>query len=154
MMIGSLDAQEIERLLHTQHIGRLGLQGDGQVYIFPISIGYDGVDIYGHSRDGLKIRLMRSHPEVCIEVEEIATPTYWRTALVHGTFEEITDPEERESALIRIAGQGDVAAPPSMAPYLNGPKGLVIYRIGVREKTGRFEHDELFSKPNSHAPGN
>jgi nitroimidazol reductase NimA-like FMN-containing flavoprotein (pyridoxamine 5'-phosphate oxidase superfamily) len=34
-MIGELDRQEIERLLRAEQIGRLGVTGDGRVYIFP-----------------------------------------------------------------------------------------------------------------------
>ena len=151
-MIGNLTPSEVEHLLHTQHIGHLGFEGEGQVYVFPIAIGYDGVDLYGHSRDGLKVRLMRAHPEVCVEVEAITTPTHWRTALVHGRFEEITDPNEQEAALIRIAQQGDETLPMSMAPYMNGPEGLIVFRIAAREKTGRYEQDEVFPAHDVQAP--
>jgi hypothetical protein len=80
-MIGELTAAEIERILTDGHIGRLGVTDGEQIYIFPVSYGYDGEAAYLVSRLGLKVRLMRAHPEVCFEVEEIDTPAHWRTVM-------------------------------------------------------------------------
>jgi nitroimidazol reductase NimA-like FMN-containing flavoprotein (pyridoxamine 5'-phosphate oxidase superfamily) len=100
--------------------------------------------VYLVSRMGLKVRLMQAHPEVCFQVELIESPAYWRTVMMHGRFEEVTGAQERDAALAAIAGQGDITAPWSIAPYLGGPEEMVVYRIHVHEKTGRFERDEVF----------
>jgi nitroimidazol reductase NimA-like FMN-containing flavoprotein (pyridoxamine 5'-phosphate oxidase superfamily) len=145
-MIGDLTREEMERVLRSQQAGHLGVTDGRRVYIFPISYGYRGDSIYLVSRPGLKLRLMRSHPEVCFEVEQIETPARWRSVMAHGTFEEIVDPPAREAALAIIAAQGDAAVPPSLSPYLDGPEAMVVYRIRVRETTGRFEQDEVFRR--------
>jgi uncharacterized protein len=93
-MIGNLNLHEIDQLLRTQQIGRLGLIGDGKVFVFPAAFGYDGSSLSLISREGQKVRLMRAHPDVCFEIEDITTPVHWRTVLVHGTFEELTEEAE------------------------------------------------------------
>jgi nitroimidazol reductase NimA-like FMN-containing flavoprotein (pyridoxamine 5'-phosphate oxidase superfamily) len=143
-MLGELNQQEIDRLLRTQQIGRLGVTDGERVYVFPVCYGYDGASLYLVSRMGLKVQLMRAHPEVCLEVEQIESPAHWRTVMVHGCFEEVAAPEERDAALALTAAQGDVTAPWSIAPYLGGPEEMIVYRIRLQEMTGRFERDEVF----------
>lgn len=140
-MIGNLNFHEIDYLLRTQQIGRLGLTGEGKVYVFPVAYGYDGTAIYLVSRQGLKVRLMRAHPEVCLEVAEITTPAHWRSVLAHGTFEELTAEADRDAALAVIGAQGEQPLLPSMAPYMDGPEAIVVYRIHLTEVTGRFEQE-------------
>jgi nitroimidazol reductase NimA-like FMN-containing flavoprotein (pyridoxamine 5'-phosphate oxidase superfamily) len=144
-MIGDLTTVEIDHLLRTQQIGRLGVHGDGRTYIFPVAYGYDGRCIYVHSAEGLKVRLMRSCPEVCFEVEDITSPALWRTVIAHGTFAELTAAADREAALAVIVGQGNQPLLPSLAPYTGGPEHVVVYRITLTEVTGRFERDEVLA---------
>ena len=142
-MLGDLTADETDQLLRRQQLGRLGVVGDGRVSIFPIAYGYDGTFIYGHSQLGLKVRLMRGHPDVCVEVEEVDSPAHWRTVLVHGRYEELWDQPSRDAAFAMIAAQGVPTAPLSLAPYSGPMETLIVYRIRVTEMTGRFEHDDV-----------
>jgi len=116
---------------------------DGQrVSIYPVNYGFDGETLYLQSREGEKIRAMREHPEVCLQVDQVITPARWRSVLVHGAFEEIGDDAERDDALAAILRQGG-AQPPSVAPYLDGPEQLVVYRVPIRELTGRYEESAV-----------
>jgi nitroimidazol reductase NimA-like FMN-containing flavoprotein (pyridoxamine 5'-phosphate oxidase superfamily) len=142
-MIGNLNRHEIDQLLRAQQIGRLGLFGEGKVYVFPVAYGYDGDAIYLISREGLKARLMRAHPEVCLEVADITSPAQWRTVLAHGTFEELTEQAGRDAAFAVIGAQGDRPLLPSMAPYMDGIEAIVVYRINLTEVTGRFEQEPV-----------
>jgi uncharacterized protein len=92
----------------------------------------------------LKIRLMRENPEVCLEVEESETPARWHTVMVHGRFEELDAEAGRDTALAAIVSQGDVALPPSIAPYVDGTEQIIAFRIRPLEKTGRYERDDGF----------
>ena len=143
-MLGELNQDEIERILRTQQVGRLGVTDGERVYVFPVCYGYDGASLYLVSRLGLKIQLMQAHPAVCLEVELIESPAHWRTVMVHGRFEEVAEPAERDAALALIAAQGDVIAPWSIATYLGGPEEMIVYRVCLEESTGRFERDEVF----------
>lgn len=141
-MYGELDTYEIETLLSRERIGRLGVHSEERVYVFPICYGYDGGFIYLVSHDGLKVRLMRSHPEACLEVDQVSSPAEWRSVLVHGRFEELTDEAARDAAMAVIVGQGDTALPSSIAPYVDGPENIVAYRLQITEVTGRYERSQ------------
>jgi hypothetical protein len=140
-MIGNLNFHEIDQILRTQQIGRLGLARCGRLYIFPLAYGYDGTAIYAASRDDVKTRLMRAQPEVCFEVADITSPARWCTVLVHGTDEELTEAADRDAALAVIAAQGGHPLLPSKTKNPDGTEAIVVYRINVAEVTGRFEQE-------------
>lgn len=146
-MFGDLNGMEIEHLLESQRIGHLGVRGEDAVYVFPVAYGYDGAFAYFVSHEGLKVQLMRAHPEICLQVDDIASPARWRSAMLHGTFEELVDEAERDIAMTAIISQDDVAMPPSIAPYIDGPEKIVVYRLRVHEKTGRYERSEVLAHP-------
>ena len=70
-MLGELTPEEIDEMLRSEAIGRIGCYAFGRPYVVPITFAYDGVAVYGHSREGLKLRMMRSHPSVCFEVDRM-----------------------------------------------------------------------------------
>jgi len=95
-MLGELNEAQIEDLLKQQVIGRLACHADGKIYIVPINYVYDGTNIYSHSAGGKKIAMMRKNPEVCFEVDEIQSVFKWKSAIIWGRFEEITDIDEKQ----------------------------------------------------------
>ncbi len=145
-MIGSLDAREKDQVLRAECIGRLGLFGGGRVHIFPVCYGYDGQDVYLHSRDGGKLAYLRAHPGACLEVEQITTPSLWRTVIAYGVYEEITEPVARRRALALIAGQGGRPHPPSLAACPPGDGEPVVYRLRLYDIQGRYERDALLAR--------
>jgi nitroimidazol reductase NimA-like FMN-containing flavoprotein (pyridoxamine 5'-phosphate oxidase superfamily) len=69
-------------------VGRLGCSTDGKMYIVPVTFVYDGTYIYAHSKEGLKIKMMRNNPSVCFEVDIIDNLTNWRSVILWGEYEE------------------------------------------------------------------
>src|SRR5690349_200196 len=99
-MFGELEAQEIEEVLTRQHIGRLGCSAERRTYIVPISYAYDGKYLYFHSsHEGEKLKLMRKNPEVCFQTDSTENMASWKSVICWGTFEEITNEQERVAAL-------------------------------------------------------
>lgn len=141
-MLGNLTRDEVEQVLRRQQFGRLGIASDGRIYIFPVSYGYDGAFIYCLSQLGLKVRLMRANPEVGFEVDEVESPVRWRSVMLHGRFEEIWEQAARDAAIARIQDQSNLG-PQSVAPYTGRMETLVVFRIRIAEKTGRFEHGSV-----------
>ena len=144
-MVGELTTEEIDSLLRNQAVGRIGCYAFGRPYVVPITYAYDGVAVYGHSREGLKMRMMRSHPTVCFEVDRLDDLASWQSVIAIGTFSELE------------AGQSEVAmqllrrrlAPlvPSATSVPDGrlhPSGLPwsVFRILLGERTGRFERPD------------
>src|SRR5207249_11652316 len=89
--IGELDSNQIDHLLQTEVVGRLGCHADGKTYIVPITYVYDGGYVYGHTIEGTKTRMMRANPEVCFEVDHIDDLTNWQSVIAWGSFEELYD---------------------------------------------------------------
>lgn len=150
-MIGNMSESQIDQLLHTQTVGRLGCHANGKTYVVPTTYAFDGEFIYCHSGEGEKIRMMRANPRVCFEVEQIVNLANWQSAVLQGEFEELEGEEaSRAMGLLidRLAPQ--IASESSAPPTWNGSGGGstehhgekghgLAYRIKVTEKSGRYE---------------
>lgn len=139
-MLGELNAQQIEDVLHGEVIARIGCLHDGRVYVVPVTYVYDGTHVWGHSMDGAKLTAMRAHPQVCVEVEHVDDLSNWRSVIAWGTFEECTGEDWRAGmALLVERIMPLLTFPPHARPDPQGPKTGFVYRIRLTSKTGRFE---------------
>jgi nitroimidazol reductase NimA-like FMN-containing flavoprotein (pyridoxamine 5'-phosphate oxidase superfamily) len=148
-MLGDLTKEEIEDVLLSNVVGRIGCHTQQKMYIVPISYAYDGESVLGHTVPGLKIDLLRLNPECCFEVDVLKDLANWKSVLAWGTFEELKGQqaeEARQKIIDRIAPlmPDDNTQPPRMGP--NSPTRLatfennpIVYRIKLKEKFGRFE---------------
>ncbi|MCC6945743.1 MAG: pyridoxamine 5'-phosphate oxidase family protein [Thermomicrobiales bacterium] len=137
-MIGILSTAEIEALLTRNRIGRLAMCADARPYVLPVSYRYDGVVVFGFSGSGKKIETMRAQPNVALLVDEILSPTSWKSVVLEGVFEELTEPEERRKAYTALSTNGSAILPRGIM----ADSGLVFYRIRPVVKSGRFETSE------------
>ncbi|MGF7082184.1 pyridoxamine 5'-phosphate oxidase family protein [Mucilaginibacter sp. UYCu711] len=148
-MLRELKDTQIEALLKDQVIGRIGCHSAETMYVVPVNYVYDGINIYCHSAKGMKIDMMRANPQVCFEVDEIKEVTNWQSVIAWGKFEEITDMKEKQQVLQRL---DERVAPFIMDDSVTREHGfvdeesdigttvdLIIYKIIVSKKTGRFE---------------
>ena len=148
-MFGTMTNEEIEDVLKKQYIGRIGCHAGGITYVVPTSYAYDGRYIYCHTlQDGKKIKMMRENPAVCFEIDTLETMATWKSVILWGNYEEVKDPKEREQALKVLLSRvypfiiskkmqlGDQW--PFMPDDPENIKGIV-FRISIREKTGKFE---------------
>ncbi|MBL0146258.1 MAG: pyridoxamine 5'-phosphate oxidase family protein [Chitinophagaceae bacterium] len=149
-MIGKLTDEQIEEVLYRNIVGHLGCNDERQNYVVPISYVYDGKSIIAHSLEGLKINLMRNNPNVCIEVDDIKNFNNWKSVILWGQYQELTDERDRYYAMKFFVDKlmrlkiSETAAPPEMIeerihPRSPGNLKPVIYRIIITKKTGRFE---------------
>lgn len=138
-MIGTLTESEIDTLLRRERIGRIAATSAGHILIEPINYGYDGTAVYGHSRPGRKVQYLRNQHEVCFEVEEIESPNSWRVIVLNGIYHELHDAEEREHALRVITAQAG-GGTFSEATRVHYGEDLVVYRIDITERSGRYEN--------------
>jgi len=147
-MMGHLTDDEIENLLHTSVIGRIGCTDGKLIYIVPISFVYDGKYVYCYTHEGLKTKMLRQNPHLCFEAEQLKDLANWQTVITHGTFEELTDPVLRLDALQKLhARKLPVITSqttrlteewPFVAKELSLLKGIT-FRIHLHSKSGRFE---------------
>jgi nitroimidazol reductase NimA-like FMN-containing flavoprotein (pyridoxamine 5'-phosphate oxidase superfamily) len=147
---GALDAVQIDLVLRSEVVGRIGCHAEGQTYVVPVFYTYDGTYIYGHSSEGMKIRMLRANPEVCFEVDHVESLTNWQSVIAWGRFEELEGEQANlaEQLLIQRMKPLLAAAIEQLArqPGENGSLGAdtteqraVVYRIALAERTGRSE---------------
>ncbi|MCU0635956.1 MAG: pyridoxamine 5'-phosphate oxidase family protein [Gemmatimonadaceae bacterium] len=156
-MLGHLRADDIERVLHEEVIGRIGCRDGEDCYVVPVTYAYDGHAIYGHSREGRKLRAMTAHPRVCFEVDRWRDLSNWESVIAWGRFERLegaaaTEAMERLVARVRpLLTHGAAHAPhPTPPPAHAGATHHVdacAFRIVLEERTGRFEHTVTPSTP-------
>ena len=143
-MMGELSTSQIEEVLTSEYIGRIGCSAQGRTYVVPVSYVYEGDAIYAHSPLGMKIDMMRDNPEVCFEVEQVSTLLDWRSVIAWGRFEELSGESALHAMRLlierlgnRVPGSGNRSHDDSHPTH---PARMpVLYRIRLREKTGRYE---------------
>jgi uncharacterized protein len=149
-MIGELSSEEIEDLLKSETTGRIGCHADGKTYVVPVTYVYDSRSVYGHSARGLKVQMMRRNPDVCFEVDRVEDIGHWRSVIAQGRYEELQGGDAIHAMDLLIERLGRLATDESSHPsYLlrtavaepatADGRGVILYRIRLTEKTGRFE---------------
>lgn len=149
-MLGQLDKKEIEKVLNENVLGRIGCHDQGRTYVVPVTYVYDGSSILAHSVEGLKIRMMRANPQVCFEVDDVKDFTNWKSVILWGEYEEITDADEKNEVMQQFVDRvmrlkiSETALPPEttetrLHPRSPGVIKPVIYKIVIQEMTGRYE---------------
>ena len=148
-MLGELSNGEIENLLTSNVIGRIGCYADKKMFVVPITYVYDGEFVLGHTIEGLKIKILRENPECCFEVDVMENLSNWRSVIAWGTFEELKGDEaaKAQDKLIQTLGPlmpSETSQPERMGPIstkrtVTQGKNPVIYRIRLKEKSGRYE---------------
>ena len=143
---GPLTEEQIDQVLRSEAVGHIGCHADGKTYIVPIAYAYDGQHIYGHTGDGLKLRMLRANPAVCFEVDHIESLTNWQSVIAWGQFEELHGAEaDRAVRLIAerikplVAGDEPPAADTAARHEALDEHRPVVYRITLTERTGRYD---------------
>lgn len=145
-MLGELDVGQIDEVLRAEDIARLGCIADDWPYVVPVTYVYDGESLYAHSGYGLKLRAMRDNPRVCLEVEQICSEANWRTVVVRGRFEELSD-DENDRALALLTTRLARTEKSETAHLVEHDDVVrrerirrpILFRIHIEDKTGRFE---------------
>jgi uncharacterized protein len=148
-MLGSLTKTQIDHVLDSQVIGRIGCHADGRTFVVPITYAYDGDYIYGHSKEGVKIMMMRKNPKVCFEVDVMDNMANWRSVILWGEYEELKDAASQEKGmkvlmdrLKPLMASETVYSKEhhSMRPQMVEKEvKAIVYRIKITESTGRYE---------------
>ena len=139
-MVSSLNDEQARNLLETATIGRLGCIVDGEPYVVPISFFVEGDSIYSHSLSGKKIKALRENPRACLQVDKIESALHWRSVLAFGTFEELTEDEERHLVINKLLYRFPLLTPVESELALDAEStGVVVFRIKIERLTGVAE---------------
>jgi len=146
-MFEKMNSEEVEQLLQQQLVGRIGCHAHGITYVVPVSYAYDGKYIYCHTFEGMKINMMRANPEVCFEVDNTKNLANWQSVIAWGSFEELPNGNNRNEAIAILRERklpilsSQTMQLGSQWPFVSEVDKIdgIIFRIHLREKTGRCE---------------
>ena len=104
------DMAQVEEIIDQARVCRLGLVDNGVPYVVPLNFGYRDGALYFHSaREGRKIDILRTSPDVCFEmdvdlgIKEGETACKWgaryRSVIGYGTVTFLEDVDEKVQAL-------------------------------------------------------
>ena len=138
--IDEMSSAEILELLHKVGYGHLGCINEGKPYVIPMNYYLKDSTIYLFTTEGMKSHDMDVNPAVCLQVEEIKDSKHWRSAVVTGRAEHITEQREIDEVMQLVKVQN-----PSLSPAINRTwtdswgrsEVVIIYRIHPSEMTGR-----------------
>jgi nitroimidazol reductase NimA-like FMN-containing flavoprotein (pyridoxamine 5'-phosphate oxidase superfamily) len=123
---------EMHALLQRESFGHLGCARGGRPYVVPMQYAYDAKEIYFFTTQGMKTKYIDANPQVCLQVEEITDSTHWRSVMVVGKAEQLTNTEETQRAMKLITERN-----PSLTPAISATQldtwgravDIVLYRI-------------------------
>ncbi|WP_341835644.1 pyridoxamine 5'-phosphate oxidase family protein [Chitinophaga pollutisoli] len=154
-MIANMTPEQIDLVLSKHAAGRICCTDGMKPYVVPVSYAFNGNYLVAHSRPGMKIDIMRSNPNVCFQVDEIDDLTNWRSVIVWGQYEEVNDPKERYYLMKFLVSHllqyhaGELAGVAEMRRELDSADRElpvdrpIVYRIRIKEKTGRSEKRDI-----------
>ena len=147
-MLGKLNDNEVDNLLLSQSVGRIGYTNGKEPFITPVTYTYDGEKIIGQTSEGMKMDIIRENPMVCFEVDIMSGMDNWKSVLVSGTFQELTG-EKSDKAREYLFNQVlTLMTSCSIHQHQHEVTGIVddtnrvkpiMYQINITKKTGRFQ---------------
>ncbi len=141
--ITSLQAEGINKIFERGQLAHLGCYANKEVYIVPITYVYLEGFLYSHSQPGKKIKMMRKHPDICIQVEEVQNYFQWKSAIAWGRYEELEGDQAAAAMRLiirKIAKNMNERQISELEVDLEAMlETAVIYRMRIKKATGRFE---------------
>jgi hypothetical protein len=150
MLIHEMTLEECRNVLAQASLARLACEMDGQPYVVPVYLTYDGSYLFGFATMGYKADCMRANPLVCVEIDDVKSQNQWTSVLVSGSYEELPDTPEYEAtrahahALLQRRAMWWEPACVAVA-HRDYPKSLtpIFYRIHIDRMTGHRASPDL-----------
>lgn len=132
LKVEDMSHDEMHELLERQSFGHLGCAREGRPYVVPMNYAFDGKDLFFFTTEGMKTHFIDANPEVCLQVEEVTDPSHWRSVMVSGRAEKLTQTEEVQHAMQSILKRN-----PSLTPAISATSldtwgravDIALYRI-------------------------
>ena len=147
-MLGKLNEIQIDNILTSQVLGRLACTDGNQPYVIPLTYAYEGKYIYGQTNEGLKLKILRKNPNVCLEVDMMTDMRNWKSVIVYGKFEELKNKSAEKARKILYERVFPLMTSSTIHAFEHEVNDkvddstrikYVMYRIKIKKITGRFE---------------
>jgi len=127
---------EIDQFLSVSPIGRLGMTTPEGPYVIPVGFCYAQGKIFIHmcSFDGRKMRVLKTHPIVCFEVDEsLSDASLAKSVILTGRAEIISEPNRMIPALQMHIDKYRVPRPYGEYASMNDRKEKALQKYGRPE---------------------
>ena len=138
--IDEMSSKQIHELLHQVGYGHLGCIHEGKPYVMPMNYYLEDSDIYLFTTEGMKTHDIDANPEICLQVEEIHGSLHWRSAIVTGRAERLTEQPDIKGAMQLIKERNPTLSPAINRTWIDAQgrtEAIAIYRIHESEMSGR-----------------
>lgn len=138
--IDEMSLKESQDLLQKVGHGHLGCVDEGKPYVVPMHYYLEGSDVYLFTTEGMKTQCMDANPDVCLQVEEVHDLLHWRSVVVTGRAERLTQQQDIDRARQFIKEQNPTLSPAINRTWIDAwgrAEVVAIYRIHPSEMTGR-----------------
>ena len=147
-MLGELNESQINNLLVSQAIGRIGFYDGEHPFIIPVTYVYDGKNIIGQCQEGMKLAVMRKNPKVCFQVDLILNMANWQSVSLQGNFRELKGKDADMARATLFDRVLPLTTSSTVHAHEHGVSSKiddgnrikpVMYQITINKKYGRFE---------------
>ena len=150
--IEEMRTDEAREVLGSINYAHLAMAKDNIPYVVPVHYAFDGGDLYVYTTKGKKADIIRVNPEICLQAEDVEDNENWKSVMVAGTAEQITDEDSRQKALDVILKVNPRLTPAISIRWMDSwvrENIEVIYRIRPRSITGRrtIKRDRRRNRP-------
>ncbi|MEG4999370.1 pyridoxamine 5'-phosphate oxidase family protein [Microcoleus sp. B4-D4] len=138
--IDEMSSKEIQELLQKVGHGHLGCVFEGHPYVVPMHYYLQDSDIYIFTTVGMKTKYMDGNPEVCLQVEEVRDSEHWRSVVVNGRAERLTQQPDIDRAMELVKEHNPTLSPAINRTWMDSwgrAEVIAIYRIYPSEMSGR-----------------
>lgn len=151
-MIKDLSDKRIEKLLGSNCVGSLGYIAQKSPHVLPVTYLFDAENhqIISYSMEGHKIEAMREYPQVSLMVYEQDSMKNWRSALVHGIYEELHQIDAKYylkefskgvQRVLGTKGKGDTRFIEDFSSKSESEGIPIVYRIRIVDWSGKFRNE-------------
>ena len=140
LKVEDMPPAEMHWLLQTANFGHLGCANNGRPYVFPMHYAYDGKELYFLTTEGMKTQFLKGNPQVCLQVEQVTDSSHWRSVMVIGHAERLTELKETERAMQQITERNPTLTPAISATQIDAigrAVEIALYRIQPEIIDGR-----------------
>lgn len=138
--IDEMGQKEIQSFLQQVGYGHLGYIHERKPYVMPMHYYLEEKDIYLFTTEGMKTHDLDANPEICLQVEEIHNPLHWRSVIVTGRAERLTEQQDIDRVMQFIKERNPKLSPAINRTWIDSwgrAEVIVIYRIYPGEMSGR-----------------
>ena len=138
--IDEMGHKEIQGFLQQVGYGHLGFIHEGKPCVMPMQYHLQDTEIYLFTTEGMKTHDIDANPEICLQVEEVHNLQHWRSVIVSGRAERLTEQADIDQAMQFIKARNPTLAPAINRTWIDSEgraEVITIYRIHETEMSGR-----------------